>query len=143
MKETEFILCEDVRTEADDKVSLMGVMTREVTLQADPSAKAPLRMRLAVFVGIDVEEGDVPATFELGIKLGEKIVLSLKGNVSRDVPDGNRVHFMAGGDKLRLPGPGMLHFFFDVKDPAGNQLLHATKRLNIVLEKDDPVAQSA
>lgn len=138
MRVTEFVVCEDVRRETGDKVSLMGVLGSAVTVDAGAPDR-PVFMRLSVFVGIDLEEGDSPAAFEFEIRRGAELVLSSRSSLPEPVDHAKkRIQLALGSDRVRLREPGRLDFSLVVSNAAGAELLREQKGLSIVFAPHRP-----
>jgi hypothetical protein len=72
MRISDFIVCDDIRHEVGGKLSLMGVLTRDIHLQI-PDPTAPFALRLGIFVRADVTlEEARPDTICLEIKYNAK-----------------------------------------------------------------------
>ena len=67
-----FLLCEDIRQEVGNKLSLMGVYRDHVTLQ---NARWPVAIRLGIFTRINLEANEpTPDGFRVTLDLeGEKV----------------------------------------------------------------------
>ena len=89
MKLLDFIVCDDIRYEKGDKLSLMGIFGDKINLQVPKSAPRPLSLPLALYLRIFLEDKDrVPDVFKVVVSLDGKEFAKINGNirVSDDSP---------------------------------------------------------
>ncbi len=104
MRLSDFIFCEDVRSDARG-LSLLNVYNDELSVPlTDPSG--PFGVRLGIFVRWLLEDGDpLPQVFELFLRQGEQLLLTdrkpiIVRNPSKSIVQGINLH------PLALPGSG-------------------------------------
>ncbi len=80
MKLIDFIVCDDVRHETGNKVSLMGIYQGDIIIQANGPVGKSIPMRLGIFVRLLVEEQEaMPDRFEITIRSDKKPLASMQG----------------------------------------------------------------
>lgn len=89
MKLVDFIFCEDIRFEINNKLSLIGVFSDQIILQVNDISKvtSPFRMRLAALFRFKIEEVKVhPDKFELEYFLNDKAIIKMNGAINISNP---------------------------------------------------------
>jgi hypothetical protein len=85
LKIIDFIVCEDIRNEVGNKVTLIGVYDQQLNMLALPNPseeKWPKPVRLAFFIRIKVSDGDtIPDTFKLQFFQDGKEVTPIQQNI--------------------------------------------------------------
>ncbi len=87
MKIRDYIFCDDIRHETNNKMSLMGVYHDRILFRAnkDKALNFPIPIRLASFVRLDLEQGDqTPDKFKYELLLNGKSLVALEGQINID-----------------------------------------------------------
>ncbi len=111
MKLLDALFCDDIRHEASNKVSLMGLYNDRIVIHLDNSmeAKWPLPINLSTLLRFSIEENEKqPVRFEFEYILNEKTIVKIEGGVNLD--NANKVFTIAlTGSGIPLE-PGDLGF---------------------------------
>jgi hypothetical protein len=114
MKQVDFIICDDVRMEVGNKVSLMGIYDDQIFFaQPGPAEQIwPRPMRTGIYIKAELEGKEVmPETFQIWCQNKEGSVLLLNGDVNKGAPNSRRlvlamthpmVAFTEGVNELRV-----------------------------------------
>ncbi len=90
MKIIDFIVCDDIRQEASNKVTLVGVYDRSIMLQAGTPKDEivwPLRMKLCFYCRFTFQEDDVlPDHFEVEYFFNGEKKTSAEGRINKPSP---------------------------------------------------------
>jgi len=88
MRLIDFIICDDIRTELGDKISLMGIYEDAINfnVSANETGKWPKVMKIGFFIRIKAENDEVPRLnkFKLNINYDEKIK-TIEGTLRPDI----------------------------------------------------------
>ncbi len=84
MKLTDFILCDDIRQERGDKLSLMGVFTDNITLQVPTHTPRPFGFKLMAFFRVLIEAADqtMPDQFRVSVKGSANENVTIEGGIN-------------------------------------------------------------
>lgn len=119
----DFIICDDIRHEQGNKISVMGIYTESINLNLPPDIKWPFPFRLAAYLRIEFDEIDpIPDKFSVKISQNDKSLAQLEGIIN---PFGTS-HTLALPfviNPLPLNGFGVLRI--DVEVFKGNEVLLA------------------
>jgi hypothetical protein len=113
----DFIVCDDVRQEVGNKVTVVGVYSDEILIPAPPSWPVILP-KLGVFLRIKPFEDFVPKNFEVRFLHDGKQIGLATGEVAGFDPDKSST-IVVVGSPFPLPGPGQLRF--ELSFTAGEQ----------------------
>ena len=111
MRLEDFIVCDDIRHEQGNKVSLMGVFRDEILLpQVWPQA-----LRLGFFARFRLEPEDAsPDAFSIELRFNDVAVVKIQGTMTlsnRSLP----LELVAVVPMVPLPRPGVLRFRITMK----------------------------
>jgi hypothetical protein len=89
MKLRDYIFCDDIRQEQNNKVSLMGLYNDRINYRilsaSNVDLKLPMPMRLATFLRIEFEKEDQrPDSFNFTLFLNEKVLADVSGPLKMD-----------------------------------------------------------
>lgn len=87
MKIRDYIFCDDIRNELNNKMSLMGIYQDRILFRVskDKNLTFPIPIRLASFVRLDLEVSDVmPDKFKFELLLNGKSLVELEGGLKID-----------------------------------------------------------
>lgn len=116
MKITNFIICDDIRMEAGNKHSLMGIYSDSIKFHTmpDQSDKWPKAIRLAIFAQIELEKKEKLNDFQsFKIKIdynGEIIEIAGEELPPPDSKTQKGVLIQAIFEKFKFNGPGEIKF---------------------------------
>lgn len=88
MKIKELIVCDDIRQEIGNKITLVGIYSDKINIQLLPGAeiKWPIAMRLGTFVRFEDEQVDKDIDMiELEYSIGNKTVLNAGGPLVKPI----------------------------------------------------------
>lgn len=121
MKITDFIICEDIRHEIGQKISLMGMLNDNLTYTGQGKDAWPKSINLATFIRIAIKQGEAfPNNFNLTVILNDNILANITGDLS--VPEKTQtlnVPVMMHGMPLISTGP----LKFKIKFKKGKKVL--------------------
>ncbi len=113
MKIVDFIVCDDVRQELGNKVSLMGIFSDAIVLQQEVAW--PIRMNLSVFTRLELEADEIaPDSQVLAVDCNGKSIAEVELVVASKT--GSRLlTFLVGLKPITIPEAGALGFRIDLK----------------------------
>lgn len=135
MKVTDFIICDDVRIEQLNKVSLMGLYNDKIaiTVEDKSAVKWPFVMSLGIYIRLDSAPKEMPPSFNFDVHFllnGNKLG-GLEGNVTPFA--GHLAAIPAKIPQFPLTEEGELVFRFTAKDEEQNELYTFDKSINITV----------
>jgi Family of unknown function (DUF6941) len=78
----DFIICDDIRRELGNKVSIMGIYTESINISVPSDTKWPIAFRLGVYVRIEFDKLDpAPDRFIIKASQDDKHLAQLSGNI--------------------------------------------------------------
>lgn len=132
MRIIDFIVCDDIRQEVRNKVTLIGIYGDTINLETSPGneIKWPIALKLGIFVRVKLDQGDDLEkdgfTFQLSMVHAEQKIIEVNGNFGfMKVEPTSVVGIPIVYPPVPLNGPGKLVFSFRV-----------TKGEQIILEED-------
>lgn len=112
----DFLLCEDIRHEVDNKMTLIGVLaTQQLTIRIPPNEedKWPRTTKLSAFIRLRIEDSDMmPDKFELQFIYEDKVISSLKGVIPSPPTTTklSKLNLVLSSNNFPIPGPGRIVF---------------------------------
>jgi hypothetical protein len=108
MRVTDFIICDDIRHEMDNKISLMGIYGDSLLVKGD--AAAPFNFLLGVYVRIEILPEDArPDAYLLVVALNNEPLGEVRSPIA--IPaDKQFVQFVVPFKPLPVPALGELSF---------------------------------
>lgn len=135
MKVTDFIICDDVRIEQLNKVSLMGIYNERIaiTVPDKAAAKWPFVMSLGLYIRLDSAPDKMPPTFDFVIDfiMNDKKLAGIEG-VANSFAD-TLTAIPVKIPQFPLTGEGTLKFQLTTKKKTGEELFAFTKEISITL----------
>lgn len=132
MKLIDALFCDDIRHEASNKVSLMGLYNDRIVIHLDNPAeiKWPLPINLSTLLRFSIEETEkLPIQFEFEYLLNEKAIVKIEGSV--DLNKSNKIFTIAlTGSGIQVE-PGDLGFSIKV---FNNEHIYLTEKNNTALK---------
>jgi hypothetical protein len=111
LKLLDFIICDDIRHEIGNKITLVGIYDDAINVSGVvPEPQKALRLKLGFYIRFQKEKNDPEFDqFELTIRHNEREIGRALGSVSLADPTKNIVLALAL-DPILVPGPGQLQF---------------------------------
>jgi hypothetical protein len=131
MRVEQCLLCEDIRHETNNKVSLMGVLERKVKL---PITDGTLVMRVALYAVILLEAEERPHSFEFSLEHEGVTIANAIGRTPIGT-DKKRVRFAAEGDLIHFPGPGEAVFSILLRSEDGQEIGVVRQHLMVAVKE--------
>ena len=141
MKIIDFIVCDDIRQEIGNKLTIVGIYNDRIKIEAkDPGAiKFPIPFRLGVFTRILVESTDECSdelSFNLDVKHNSELLFQADGNakvVGRGDDGSVIVAVPLLANIVPIKGAGHLEFCLTIK-AAGKELLKYSPEYDFEIE---------
>jgi hypothetical protein len=110
----DFIVCEDIRFEIGNKVTLVGIFSDEIILSAPPPKEVvwPAAIRLAVFARLRADEKRMPDRFKITVLHDGNAVGSFEGAILIVKPE--RAIHLTVMNQVIMPAPGPVSFSLDL-----------------------------
>lgn len=139
MRISDFIICDDIRFEQLNKVSLMGLYNDRIaiTVPEKKSIKWPLVMSLGLYVRVESVEKKIPSDFNFKISflMNDKELGGLQGSGKPASPSVAVVP--AKVPQFPITESGILKFVFSMKDASDAEISSYTHVITVeVLEGD-------
>lgn len=132
MKLIDTLFCDDIRHEANNKVSLMGLYNDRIVIHLDNASdtKWPLPINLSTLLRFNIEETEKQSVqFEFEYLLNEKTIVKIEGNLNLD--KSNKIFTIAvAGSGIQVE-PGDLGFSIKV---FNNAHVYLTEKNNAALQ---------
>lgn len=141
MRISDFIICDDVRHEHLNKVSLMGLYNDRIaiTVADKRTIKWPLVIGLGLYVRIESADNKIPADFNFKITflMNDKELGGLQGSGK---PASSSVAVVpAKVPQFPITEPGLLKFVFSMIDSSDTEICTHTQALKVeVVESEVP-----
>lgn len=134
MKLIDFIIAEDIRFEAGNKFSIMGIYSEEIRITLPEDVQWPLLFRFGIFIRLELEASDViPSRFVLNVNHNNNNIAQLSGEIELK----DRVQTLTLPlviNPFPMPGFGTIQFNLEMhKDEK--KLIEKTHSLQVILEK--------
>jgi len=108
MRVIDFIVCDDIRQEVGNKISLMGIFADSIVLQQEVAW--PIRMNLGVFVRAALEpEEPGPDAYSLSVTCNDRAIAEAHANAPQGA-GARLLTFMVHLRPMPIPEPGVLEF---------------------------------
>jgi hypothetical protein len=132
MRLIDFIICDDIRRELGNKVSIMGIYTESINLSLPPDTKWPIPFRLGAYVRIALDDIDpIPDKFSVKISQNDKSLAQLRGEITPIGGPSHTITLPIVINPLPLNGLGILRL--EVEVLKGNEeLLAETHSIEVV-----------
>jgi hypothetical protein len=117
MKITSFIVCDDIRNEAGNKISLMGIYNEKIIFVKSKSSTWPRVLRIGIFSEAKFIKEPTPSFFELEVIYDKKEISKARGDIVEIKSSNNklvRIHFVIPA--ITFKNEGIMKFkisFFD------------------------------
>lgn len=135
MRVTDFIICDDVRIEQLNKVSLMGLYNDKIaiTVADKSSVKWPFVMSLGLFIRLDSAPEKMSSSFDFDVHfiLNGKKLGGLEGSATPFA--GHLAAIPAKIPQFPLTEEGKLVFSFTAKNEKGEVFYTFDKEINITV----------
>lgn len=123
MKLINALFCDDIRFEAGNKLSLMGLYCDKIIYSQN--TKLPTIARLAILLKFKLGDKDAkPDSFEFKYFIKDKVLVNVKGKIQSNISN-NNMQLVINAEGIMLE-EGDLGYSIDVLDEKHNTLL-ATK----------------
>lgn len=131
MRILDFIIAEDIRFEAGNKFSIMGIYSEEIRLNLPEDIQWPIPYRFGIYIRLEVEDSDVyPNRFILKVGHNDTIDAQFDGNIEFIVST-HTISIPLVIFPFPLPSYGIFRFDFEIyKDES--LLITETQKLNIL-----------
>lgn len=143
MKILDFIVCDDIRQEVGDKVTLVGVYAGSLIIKGPEEINWPQTVRIGFFLRFVMETGDAfPDRFQARfVSEGEEVTI-FEGPMSLS-EEYTYFQMVLMSNAFVIPRPGELTF--KVVFLNGESILHTLQpdyRLSVIEEEQEPKKQS-
>lgn len=107
----DFIVCDDVREEKSNKLTLVGVYSDNITIAGDaPQPWPALLPKLGLFIRLTAPADFVPERYTLRVLRNAESVATVSGDFVRMGDPSKPITLIVVGSPFPLPGPGVLRF---------------------------------
>lgn len=142
MRISDFIICDDVRQEQFNKISLMGLYNDRIaiTVVDKKSVKWPFVIGLGLYVRIDSDAGKVPNdfNFKIAFLMNDKELGGLEGTGKASNP--SVAVIPAKVPQFPITEVGNLKFILSIKDKAGAEIFSHTHSIRVeVVESPEKI----
>lgn len=120
MKVLNFIVCDDIRHEIGNKITLVGIYTDSIKVQLPPEKKKlwPILLpKMGIFAQLQLEQGEVlPASVTLVIRLDGSDIAKFEALLSQEFHGKHKdINLAIIASPFPLPAPGRLSFCLTLK----------------------------
>lgn len=130
MKLEDFIIAEDIRFENGNKISIMGVVYDEISINLPDEVEWPIPYRFGVFIRFKVESpNEIPTKFILKVNHNDKTIAQLDGKFEQKGTFGI-ISLPLVINPFPLPGYGVLNFIIEIYNNE-NLLVSESKALEV------------
>lgn len=108
----DFIVCDDIREEKRNKLTLVGVYSEDIQLDAGgkPQPWPILLPKLGLFIRLAPPVGFAPERYTLRVLRNTETVASVSGDFVPLTNPSKPITLVVVGSPFPLPGPGVLRF---------------------------------
>lgn len=139
MRLIDFIICDDVRREQGNKISIMGIYNESIHLNLPSDVKWPIAFRLGTYIRIELENHDpIPDKFIVKVSQNDKNSAKLEGNIA-GVGQSRILALPFAINPLPLNGLGFLRL--EVEILKGNEVLLAETHSIEVVQANTTIAK--
>jgi hypothetical protein len=128
MKISNFIICDDIRFEKDNKISLMGLYEEVISFNVDPSNKGkwPKLFSFAILLRMQIEDKDVESgTMALGVSIevnGEEQLVTKIDIKSEHLQNRKKIGIMPKINNFPIKSEGNLIVKVSLFDKDGKEV---------------------
>lgn len=135
----DFIVCDDIRHEASNKITIIGAYADQLIfpVQDATADQWPKQLKMGFFIRIKLHEEDpIPDEFHVEFVLEEKTFANVRGNVST-TSKVTLITLPLVSDRFQIPGKGQISF--NVKLYKNKSLIFESSpdyRLKVITTQD-------
>ena len=136
MKIINCIVCDDIRHEVGNKVTLVGLYDDKIKIQTPEPLKLkwPLHMRLSLFARLKFEKNETfPSRFEYQILNNDQKILSVPGDIK--IADAENPIALSFVSNVAIQTPGKLIFRVEFTKDQKNILEKLETNIDVIVEK--------
>jgi Family of unknown function (DUF6941) len=110
----DFIVCEDIRFEIGNKVTLVGIYGEEIRFAASPATPVvwPLLFRMGIFARVRCDPASLPDRFKISILHEARAIGTIEGPIVISRPE-HAIH-LTTMNQILMPAPGRVTFKIDL-----------------------------